>query len=297
LFGSDAATRPDSRADVDDLFARLRAETEAEAEAGDADEPTAEPEQATTPEPAEEPATDAPAADHLDEQVDEPGDGSGDEPEDSIFTQRDAALVPLIVGAARKLKRVLADEQNDVLDTLRRKEVVTELQQIIPDLDEHAARYAAAIDNDLHEAFSAGASMLDDDGGAAGGDVTAARELLASGLIRPLRDRLERSIIDGSGDNDEVVRRVRAVYREWKTQHIDDQLDDVFRLAHGAGVLASVAAGTPLCWKVDPAGPACPDAEDNALAGVVPAGDAYPTGHVLAPAHAGCRCLLSRPGN
>jgi cell division septum initiation protein DivIVA len=307
LFGSEAATRTDPRADVDDLFARLRAETEeagtapeaeaeAEAEAGAADEPTAEPEQATTPEPADEPATEAPAAE-LDEPVDEPGDESGDEPEDSIFTQRDAALVPLIVGAARKLKRVLADEQNDVLDTLRRKEVVTELAQIIPDLDEHAARYAAAIDKDLQEAFSAGASMLDDAGGAADGEATAARELLASGLVRPLRDRLERSIIDGSGDNDEVVRRVRAVYREWKTQHIDDQLDDVFRLAHGAGVLASVGAGTPLCWKVDPAGPACPDAEDNALAGVVPAGDAYPTGHVLAPAHAGCRCLLSRPGN
>ena len=106
-----------------------------------------------------------------------------------------------------------------------------------------------------------------------------------------------RCVADGAGDNDDITKRVRAVYREWKTQHIDDQLDDVFRLAYGAGALAAATPGTRLCWMVDPHGPACPDAEDNALAGPVEAGDAYPTGHTLAPAHAGCRCLLAPVSN
>ena len=119
------------------------------------------------------------------------------------------------------------------------------------------------------------------------------RVAIAADLVGPLRDRLSRCVADGSGDNEDITKRVRAVYREWKTQHIDDQLDDVFRLAYGSGALAAASAGTRLCWMVDPHGPPCPDAEDNALAGPVEAGDAYPTGHTLAPAHAGCRCLLA----
>jgi len=52
--------------------------------------------------------------------------------------------------------------------------------------------------------------------------------------------------------------------------------------------------GTPICWTVDPNGPDCPDAEDNALGGVVKAGDPFPTDHVCTPAHEGCRCMLQR---
>ena len=44
--------------------------------------------------------------------------------DDTPFARRDEALTPFIVAAARKLKRVLADEQNDVLHALRGKEPV-----------------------------------------------------------------------------------------------------------------------------------------------------------------------------
>jgi hypothetical protein len=36
----------------------------------------------------------------------------------------------------------------------------------------------------------------------------------------------------------------------------------------------------------------CSDCDDNTLSGAIPSGDAFPTGHVCAPAHLGCRCLL-----
>jgi hypothetical protein len=42
----------------------------------------------------------------------------------------------------------------------------------------------------------------------------------------------------------------------------------------------------------DNAGQPCADAEDNALAGALPCGEAFPTGDVLPPAHPGCRCIL-----
>jgi hypothetical protein len=47
-------------------------------------------------------------------------------------------------------------------------------------------------------------------------------------------------------------------------------------------------------WSVDPDGPPSPDCEDNGLAGPVPVGDAFPSGHVSPPMHPGCRCLLLR---
>ena len=55
-----------------------------------------------------------------------------------------------------------------------------------------------------------------------------------------------------SGDNEDITKRVRAVYREWKTQHIDDQLDDVFRFAHGGGLGGVVEPGTRMVWTIDP---------------------------------------------
>ena len=52
--------------------------------------------------------------------------------DDSPFGRRDAALTPLIVTAARKLKRVLADEQNDVLHALRRRRRSPTLEPMLP---------------------------------------------------------------------------------------------------------------------------------------------------------------------
>jgi DivIVA domain-containing protein len=219
---------------------------------------------------------------------------------ETIFDRRDSALVPLIVAGARKLKRVLADEQNDVLDALRKNVSVTELTAILPPDGDHIARYVDAIGDELLTAAVAGAATTGDGSPAVlrksfskSSTLDPVRGAIAADLVGPLRERLSRSVADGSGDNDDITKRVRAVYREWKVQHIDDELDDVFRLAYGVGALAAAASGTRLCWMVDPHGPACPDAEDNALAGPVEAGAAYPTGHALAPAHAGCRCLLS----
>jgi len=82
------------------------------------------------------------------------------------------------------------------------------------------------------------------------------------------------------------------VYREWKTRRIDEHIDDVMRMAFGSGAFAVLRAGTPVCWAVDPSGPKCPDSEDNALAGAVAAGSPFPTEHLSAPAHEGCRCML-----
>jgi len=97
-----------------------------------------------------------------------------------------------------------------------------------------------------------------------------------------------------ASDNAELAEMVRGIYREWKTQRIDEQLDDVVRTAFGRGAFVVLTPGTLICWTVDPNGPACADAEDNTLGGVIGAGERFPTEHVCAPAHEGCRCMLQR---
>ena len=216
----------------------------------------------------------------------------------SPFELRDARLAPLIVSAAKKLKRSLADEQNDVLDVLRRSEAVHNIDTLLPWASEHSGRYVQAIADELLDAVHLGSatSRIGDRPirkALASDAVGSANDALEQWLVMPLRDRLARCIADGNGDNAVVTKKVRVVYREWKTRHIDDTLDDIVRCAHGRGVLAGFTPDTPILWEVDERAPACPDCEDNMLAGAVAAGAQFPTGDLFAPAHQGCRCLLA----
>jgi hypothetical protein len=312
LFGADDDDETGSdgpTATVDDLFARLRA-SQAESVIDRVQQV--------------EPADDAPAAEATEAaEPDEPDDADATKsltivedlavfqasPEapiveealdDSFFGRREASLTPIIVTSARKLKRILADEQNEILHTLRRQEPVRTIDTMLPWQTEQASRYAASITSELEKAALLGAASIDSGTTKEhkadinrNGAAKAAIEALTSKIVVPLRERLERAVSDADGDNEELATMVRGIYREWKTQRIDEHLDDVARTAFGRGALAAVVPGTKVCWMVDPHGPACPDAEDNALAGEVAAGQPFPTGDTCAPAHEGCRCMLA----
>ncbi len=165
---------------------------------------------------------------------------------------------------------------------LRRSEPVRELGALLPPAGEHVDRYLVAIEAELADAANAGAAMVGrssklskaDTGTAA----NAARSVLGDWLVEPLRERLERCVADGDGDNAGISKRIRAVYREWKTQHIDEQLDDVILAAHGRGTLAAIAPGTPVVWVCDEAASGCADCDDNSLAGPVPCRAGVPDG-------------------
>ncbi len=293
---------------VIDLFARLRADTTAATDATDTADRAdpADPAGTTDDADATVEADDAADADEAVGATDgsdgPPADASArddatDVDELSEFERRDAELTPLIVSSARRLKRVLADEQNEVLDALRRNEPVRSLDALLPAADEHLRRYTSAIVDDVLLAANAGATSAGRSSALRKADAAraaaSADDVLGEWITLPLRERLERCIADGDGDNSGITKRVRAVYREWKTQHIDDQLDDVFRAAFGHGAYAAFQPGTPVRWVSDPAREACADCNDNTLAGAVAAGETFPTGHEYAPAHLGCRCLLT----
>ena len=279
------AARP--TASTDDIFAKLR-RASAEMVAKDANREADK--KGASSEAKEPKAPEVPVARSIAETV-----GTV-----STFESRDEIIVPLILTMSRKAKRVLADEQNQILDVLRAKKPVKTLDAIVGPKAEHTKRYCSALSASIKSAAVAGArSMQTSDSKATDrelGDMVksqlkAVDEIVVTSIVEPLRERLSRSISQ-SADNAELSKLVRALFREWKSQFIDEQIDDLAYAAYGRGALAALTPGTKVCWKYDPAGPACPDAEDNSLAGAIDAGEAFPTGHTHAPAHSGCRCVI-----
>ena len=215
----------------------------------------------------------------------------------TTFELRDEELAPVIAAMSRKLKRALADEQNEVLDILRGKLPVKTLDAIVGPKTDHSARILEALEASLKAAALAGAKSLSkasdkDLQKMVASQMAAINEFVIATVVAPLRERLSRSISQAAGDNAELTSLVRLVYREWKNQHVDTQIDNIAQTSFGRGAFAALTPSVKVCWKVDPNGPACADAEDNSLAGFVNAGEAFPTGHTHAPAHAGCRCAL-----
>ena len=118
---------------------------------------------------------------------------------------------------------------------------------LVPSAVEQAARYADAITAELIAAAEAGAASITGMPDTTidlspTGPLEPVRASMSGDLVEPLRQRLEAAVDDGDGDNDAITKRVRAVYREWKTQRIDEQLDDLFHLAYAPRSHRCVAA-------------------------------------------------------
>ena len=204
------------------------------------------------------------------------------------FARRDEVLAPVVVAMSRKLKRVLADEENEVLEHLRGKKNALTIEAMVGELEVHAKRYGDAISEDIMAAAKGAAKS------AKATDVVPTVDVLINvQLVKPLRDRLAKAIEQNGTDRVAMAKALRGVYRQWKSQHIDEQVDDIACLSYSRGFFAGVKPGTQVCWMVDPNGPECPDAEDNSLAGCIALGKEFPTGNLHPLAHAGCRCLLA----
>ena len=159
---------------------------------------------------------------------------------------------------------------------------------MLGDAAAHVKRYATAIADDIMTAAKGGAKSAKETN-----VLPAIAEMMSTQLVQPLRDRLEKAMNQNSDDRTTLAKSLRGVYRQWKSQHIDEQIDDIAHLSYSRGMYVGMKTGTSVCWMVDPNGPECPDAEDNSLAGCVALGDEFPTGHVHPLAHAGCRCVLA----
>jgi hypothetical protein len=113
-----------------------------------------------------------------------------DPTDDEILLQeRDRALDKVESGLVRKLKRTLQDDQNGALDGLRRMRGKATIEGLLPNEEEHIARYAAVAKPALEQAVAAGSGQ----GWPGAVDVDQLTADLATGLVLPL------ALADGTG--------------------------------------------------------------------------------------------------
>lgn len=269
---------------IDQIFARIRADRH------DDPEPGADAAAASASGTGAGTATATVAADLAVAEEPAAGDGAADrDPDTDLLDRRDAALEEIEKQLARRLKRVLADEQNETLDLLRRTKGIPSLDAVLPEEAEHRERYRSATLEDLSTAERTGASFFGE-APQRQADVFDVAGDFATEIMRQIRAQLVRAFEDG-GDEYELGDRIRSCYREWKTQRIADTASHFVIVAFSRGVAEAGADGDSFRWLLDDGDAPCPDCDDNQLGGAVPKGEPFPTGDLCPPAHPGCRCL------
>jgi DivIVA domain-containing protein len=264
-------------ADVDTLFARLRAGHD---EAATADAPN---------------ETDAAAAASVSRAAVDSGagvPGGARCTAEEWRTRRAKAIDPLLPALLKRAKRRAQDDQNALLDSVRRHKGRPSAQQVLSDSVASRDAWAKVLREALDRAYGSGRT-------AAGADTALASDAVASvaaeAVVAPLRERLTVAIDSGEeGDTGGLVERIGARYREWKNQSLERTLGETLASAWTRGVYDAVPDQAVLWWVPFEEG-RCSDCDDNALEPTVK-GEQFPTGQAFPPAHPGCKCLLAPAG-
>jgi DivIVA domain-containing protein len=278
---------PEAAPDVGALFEKLRS--------GQAEEPADEPTVAVVEEVAvEEVAVEEVAVEEV--AVESDGDAETDAAPDGdpAILARDAALADVSEDLVRRGKRALQDEQNDLLDGLRRQRGKIDVDKVLPAVEDQVARWAHVLQPAVDTAYSAGSATVEGVS-PAGAAPRALLTELSTVVVSPLRERLAASLeqIDGRTPADTeiaVAQSLGARYREWRGEPLENALGDAMAVAWSRGVFDAAPDGARLRWVPAVVGK-CPDCDDNALEPTVKGSD-FPTGQPHPPAHPGCRCLL-----
>ncbi|CAB4709859.1 unannotated protein [freshwater metagenome] len=271
-----------------DVFARLRQEGEDEvAQSGDS--PDAEVTSLVSETAvAETKLAVSGTVSEVDEDVEADSDA-----DQAFIVARNEAVAAIESALARRIKRELSDEQNELLSTLRSVKGNLTAIAFLPTPESQLERYEDIALPALADAAEAGGSISPAKGRgtsrASVGDLAAD---LASAIVGPLRDRLERAVSESAGDRDELAQRIRSTFREWKGQRVDESVSFGVLSACNRGILDRLPKGSQVRWVVAAGDAPSPDCEDNALGGVTERGAAFPTGHNAPPLHPGCHCVV-----
>jgi hypothetical protein len=275
----DSETEVAALADVDTLFARLRA--------GHEDQPAAAAAGGESEAEAQEPSPAATAS-----------EAGASVPEGPRRTPaqwralRSKEIDPLLPALLKRAKRRSQDDQNALLDSVRRHKGRPSAQQVLGDGDTERDAWVGVLRDAFDRAYGAGLA-------AAGAQSAPASDQLAGeavdAIVAPLRERLTVAIDSGEeGDTGGLVERIGARYREWKNQSLERALSEALAAVWTRGVYDAVPDEAVLWWIPFEEG-RCSDCDDNALEPTVK-GKQFPTGQAFPPAHPGCKCLLAPAG-
>ena len=218
--------------------------------------------------------------------------------EDRMRSRRDELLAPPSQELSRALKRALREEQNLLLDALRHLKKGERAITLLPS-EETRLRLTGEITAPILDAYLAATVFLalaNKRGRRNAPDGTHALGIarrLADEILDGIHTRLESAFTTERDGTEECAEAVGAAFRDWKAARIEGLAGDYITAAFGEGCVAAASAKKiALSWQLDdPAN--CPDSDDNSVAGPVPAGSAFPTGHLFPPVHPGCRCYLT----
>ncbi len=114
---------------------------------------------------------------------------------------------------ARRLKRVLADEQSKAMSTVKAAEVVPDLDGLLGSADAHTAAYWSEV-----------LGQVDDPA-----DVSDSTRKSVDELVTIIRRRVGSALEHAGDDKEAAVASLRSVYREVKTQQVGETADAVCR--------------------------------------------------------------------
>lgn len=213
----------------------------------------------------------------------------------AVLDRRDALLEPVEAQLIRQLKRQVSQHENQLLDQMRKRKRSAPVGDALGSVEEFARVIAAPLRNLGAQAFAAGVTVIDAHLEGLEFPEGAYDDYAREWVSTALRARLERAMaVDAdTADRNEQINRIRATYRDWRNDRLAEAAGDLMTFAFNRGVLSAVGEGAPVRWVVDHGGLPSPDAEDNRLAGAVPAGQPFATGDVAPPSHPGCRCVLT----
>jgi hypothetical protein len=210
--------------------------------------------------------------------------------------RRDATVGAAVATLTPRVKRQLQDEQNDLLDALRRQKTKIDASTAFPSAQDQLAAWTGVLGPAVDDVYAAGRTL-------GGGRTRPAPEMLvqrlAEALVGPLRERAISSlqVVVQEGPYDGAAEWQRAIssaigarYREFRAQNLELALGDMLVWAFARGIYDATPDGTRIRW-IPAEIEQCPDADDNALE-PTEKGRPFPTGQACVPAHLGCRCLV-----
>ena len=207
-------------------------------------------------------------------------------PVDVDLMARDEVIAGPQSALARKLKRILQDEQNLLLDRVRSSD-----GDMLDDEPTLIQRIAGAAVDPLRDAADAGATFAIGRGAPQGPGLSHdAIGVIARALAVDVAGPLHRRLTEALGSSDPTV-EINGAFREWRGSRLERMSGDAAIEAFSAAVIGVVGDGT-VRWVVGGPSAPCPDCADNGLEGLVRAGTTFPTGQAHPPAHGGCRCAV-----
>jgi DivIVA domain-containing protein len=165
---------------------------------------------------------------------------------DSEETQLAYVLGPLREQLVRSIKRVLQDEQSNVLSVLRTSRTHMELDRLVGDAQEHPQRFYVVVEPAFGRAFRAGVDRQDgalsSDIGIVEGPTVHVESInvcrsIVDVLRNDLRAELDR-VASPETDSSTLINTVSSHYRTWNTERLSELVEPALRAVYAAGTEA-----------------------------------------------------------